>query len=46
MTTFRFEMIDKAEKFFGVFFRGGSSHIKEIEQEQASDFVSDGAIQG
>lgn len=46
VTTFRSEMIDKAEKFFGVFFRGGSSHIKEIEQEQASDFVSDGAIQG
>ena len=46
VTTFRSEMIGKAEKFFGVYFRGGSSHIKEIEQEQAKDFVNDDAIQG
>ena len=46
VTTFRSEMISKAEKFFGVYFRGGSSHIKEIEQEQAKDFVNDDTIEG
>ena len=38
-------MIERADKFFGVYYRGDSSHIQEIEKEKATDFVIDGAIQ-
>lgn len=44
-TTFRGELLEKAEKFFGVLFRGNSSHIKEVNREEAQDFVIDDNIQ-
>ena len=44
-TTFRGELLERAEKFFGVLFRGNSSHIKEVNREEAQDFVIDDNIQ-
>lgn len=38
-------MVERADKFFGVIFRGTSSYVQEVEQTRAYDFVVDDAIQ-
>jgi len=44
-TTFRGELLERADKYFGVLFRGMSSHIKEIVRDEASDFIVESDIQ-
>ena len=44
-TTFRGELLERADKYFGVLFRGMSSHIKEIVKNEASDFIEESYIQ-
>lgn len=40
-TTFRSELLEHAEKFYGVRFRDKVSYINVISQQQAQDFVQD-----
>ena len=40
-TTFRPELLQRADKLFGVNFRGISSQVKEIRIEEARNFVLD-----
>ena len=40
-TTFRPELLETADKFFGVCFRGTSSLVKEVTRDVAQDFVQD-----
>ncbi|KAL3115952.1 hypothetical protein niasHT_007252 [Heterodera trifolii] len=40
-TTFRAELLEHAEKFYGVRFRDKMSYIDDISQQQAQDFVQD-----
>ncbi|CAL1280118.1 unnamed protein product [Larinioides sclopetarius] len=40
-TTFRPELLEKADKFYGVKFRNKVSHIEAVSQEEARDFVED-----
>ncbi|GIY08074.1 structural maintenance of chromosomes protein 3 [Caerostris darwini] len=40
-TTFRPELLEKADKFYGVKFRNKVSHIEVVTQEEARDFVED-----
>lgn len=40
-TTFRPELLDSADKFYGVKFRNKVSHIDAITLEQAKDFIED-----
>nr|QIC49990.1 structural maintenance of chromosomes protein 3 [Actinia equina] len=40
-TTFRPELLDSADKFYGVKFRNKVSHIDAITIEQAKDFIED-----
>lgn len=40
-TTFRPELLDKADKFYGVKFRSKVSHIEAVTKEEARDFVED-----
>ncbi|XP_071947976.1 structural maintenance of chromosomes protein 3-like [Antedon mediterranea] len=45
-TTFRPELLDSADKFYGVKFRNKVSHIDVITREQAKDFLEDDATHG
>lgn len=45
-TTFRPELLDKADKFYGVKFRNKVSHIEAVTQEEARDFVEDDTTHG
>ena len=40
-TTFRPELLESAEKFYGVQFKNKVSHILSITKEDAKDFVQD-----
>ncbi|KAJ6216345.1 hypothetical protein RDWZM_007502 [Blomia tropicalis] len=40
-TTFRPELLEKADKFYGVKFRNRVSHIEVVCKEEAQDFVED-----
>lgn len=42
-TTFRPELLESADKFYGVKFRNKVSHIDAITDEQAKDFIEDDA---
>ena len=42
-TTFRPELLESADKFYGVKFRNKVSHIDAITAEQAKDFIEDDA---
>lgn len=42
-TTFRPELLDYADKFYGVKFRNKVSHVDAITVEQAKDFIEDDA---
>ena len=42
-TTFRPELLEHAEKFYGVQFKNKVSHILNITKEDAEDFVEDEA---
>jgi structural maintenance of chromosome 3 (chondroitin sulfate proteoglycan 6) len=44
-TTFRPELLEKADAHFGVMFRGKASHVERIERVEASNFVQDSNIQ-
>uniref|UniRef100_A0A0R3RY53 Structural maintenance of chromosomes protein n=1 Tax=Elaeophora elaphi TaxID=1147741 RepID=A0A0R3RY53_9BILA len=45
-TTFRPELLDNAEKYYGVRFRNKVSHIDIVSKEQAFDFVEDDQTHG
>ncbi|VDN26434.1 unnamed protein product [Gongylonema pulchrum] len=45
-TTFRPELLDNAEKYFGVLFRNKVSHINAVSKQQAFDFVEDDQTRG
>lgn len=45
-TTFRPELLEKADKFYGVKFRNKVSHIEAVSQEEARDFVEDDTPHG
>ncbi|XP_042143182.1 structural maintenance of chromosomes protein 3 [Ixodes scapularis] len=45
-TTFRPELLEKADKFYGVKFRNKVSHIEAVSQEEARDFVEDDTTHG
>ncbi|XP_054714183.1 structural maintenance of chromosomes protein 3-like [Uloborus diversus] len=45
-TTFRPELLDKADKFYGVMFRNKVSHIEAVSQAEARDFVEDDTPHG
>lgn len=45
-TTFRPEMLERADKFYGVRFRSKVSNIDCVTREQAQDFVEDDATHG
>ncbi|KAK5976353.1 putative septum site-determining protein MinC [Trichostrongylus colubriformis] len=45
-TTFRPELLESAEKFYGVRFRNKVSHIDVVTREQAYDFVEDDTTHG
>ncbi|GAB6024529.1 hypothetical protein CHUAL_009682 [Chamberlinius hualienensis] len=45
-TTFRPELLEKADKFYGVKFRNKVSHIECVTQEEARDFVEDDTTHG
>ncbi|CAM9202095.1 unnamed protein product, partial [Lampetra fluviatilis] len=45
-TTFRPELLESADKFYGVKFRHKVSHIDVISAEQAKDFVEDDTTHG
>ncbi|CAK9299188.1 unnamed protein product [Gordionus sp. m RMFG-2023] len=40
-TTFRPELLEHADKFYGVTFKNKVSHVEAVSQEQAKDFVED-----
>ena len=40
-TTFRPELLESADKFYGVKFRNKVSHILAISPEEAKDFIDD-----
>ena len=40
-TTFRPELLESAEKYYGVQFKNKVSHILSITKEEAKDFVED-----
>lgn len=42
-TTFRPELLESADKFYGVKFHNKVSHIDAITAEQAKDFIEDDA---
>lgn len=42
-TTFRPELLETANKFYGVRFRNKVSHVDCVTKEQAKDFVEDDA---
>ena len=44
ITTFRPELIESAEKFYGVIFRNKVSHVETIPKEKAKNFVEDDEI--
>jgi len=44
-TTFRPELLESADKFYGVQFKNKVSHILSITKEQAKDFVEDDAAE-
>lgn len=44
-TTFRAELLEHAQKFYGVRFRNKVSHVDCVSREQAYDFVEDDATQ-
>lgn len=44
-TTFRPELLESADKFYGVQFKNKVSHILSISKEQAKDFVEDDATE-
>jgi len=45
-TTFRPELLEKADKFYGVKFRNKVSHIDCVSQAEARDFVEDDTAHG
>lgn len=45
-TTFRPELLEHADKFYGVVFRNKVSHIQCVSKEEAQDFVEDDAQHG
>uniref|UniRef100_A0A183FJW7 Structural maintenance of chromosomes protein n=1 Tax=Heligmosomoides polygyrus TaxID=6339 RepID=A0A183FJW7_HELPZ len=45
-TTFRPELLESAEKYYGVKFRNKVSHIDVVSKEQAYDFVEDDLTHG
>ncbi|ESO00959.1 hypothetical protein HELRODRAFT_157320 [Helobdella robusta] len=45
-TTFRPELLEHADKFYGVKFRNKVSHVECVSQEEAQDFVEDDAAHG
>ncbi|KAJ8025935.1 Structural maintenance of chromosomes protein 3 [Holothuria leucospilota] len=45
-TTFRPELLEACDKFYGVKFRNKVSHIDVISKEQAKDFLEDDATHG
>uniref|UniRef100_T1JG50 Structural maintenance of chromosomes protein n=1 Tax=Strigamia maritima TaxID=126957 RepID=T1JG50_STRMM len=45
-TTFRPELLEKADKFYGVMFRNKVSHIDCVTREEARDFVEDDQTHG
>ncbi|KAI0216956.1 Structural maintenance of chromosomes protein 3 [Lamellibrachia satsuma] len=45
-TTFRPELLEHADKFYGVKFRNKVSHIECVTKEEAEDFVEDDATHG
>lgn len=45
-TTFRPELLEHADKFYGVKFRNKVSHIECVSQEDAEDFVEDDQTHG
>jgi structural maintenance of chromosome 3 (chondroitin sulfate proteoglycan 6) len=40
-TTFRAELLEQAEKYYGVLFHNKVSYIEPIDKEKAQDFVTD-----
>jgi structural maintenance of chromosome 3 (chondroitin sulfate proteoglycan 6) len=44
-TTFRPELLENADKFYGVKFRNRVSHVELVTREEAEEFVEDDAIQ-
>ena len=44
ITTFRPELIEAADKFYGVIFRNKVSHVETIAKEKAKNFVEDDEI--
>jgi len=44
-TTFRPELLESGDKFYGVKFRNKVSHIECVGKEEAADFVEDDSIQ-
>lgn len=45
-TTFRPELLEHADKFYGVKFRNKVSHIECVSREEARDFVEDDNVHG
>jgi len=45
-TTFRPELLEHADKFYGVKFRNKVSHVECVSQTEAEDFVEDDATHG
>ena len=45
-TTFRPELLESADQFYGVKFRNKVSHILAISAEQAKDFIEDDESEG
>ncbi|CAL1533668.1 unnamed protein product [Lymnaea stagnalis] len=45
-TTFRPELLEHADKFYGVKFRNKVSHVECVTREEAEDFVEDDATHG
>jgi len=45
-TTFRPELLEKADKFYGVVFRNKVSHVECVSREKAYDFVEDDQTHG
>lgn len=40
-TTFRPELLENADKYFGVIYRSKVSHVKCVTREEAHEFVED-----
>lgn len=45
-TTFRPELLEKADRFYGVKFRNRVSHVELVTSEEAHDFVEDDTQHG